>query len=417
MQTERKKPEVTTAIILEKRVTRKTDNRHPVKLRVIYDRKAKYYTVKGEAYTKAEFEAIMNSKSRGDNKKIRKKLEAIENRALKIIDEVLDEFTFEAFEKQYLTHKPKSLSLQSYFQDKEKSLREADKYQSAILYNATLKSLLNFDSEITFLKITPGYLKKYEAWMLNNGKTYTTIGIYMRNLKHIINLAIKDRLIKHYPFGRDKDKYSIPKGKNTKKALSMDEISQLFNYNAKNPKIQKSLSYWLFSYLCNGMNMIDIANLKYKDIQGNDLVFIRQKTKNTSNEIPFIRAYLLPEAWDIINQLGNENKDPENFIFPILQPGMTPIEKHNRIKQFIKTINNDLTTIANDIGLDRKITTYFARHSYSTILKRNGTPVEFISEQLGHHDIKTTKSYFNSFEDEQRENFSRGLLPQSKNSH
>lgn len=404
------KPEVTTAIILEKRVTRK-DKRHPVKLRVTYQRQRKYYTIKGKAFTKTEFNDIMKPQGRGKNKEIRKALEAIENRARKIIDEVLDEFTFEAFEKEYTEHKVKNTSLQSYFEDKENRLKEAEKFQSASLYNTTWKALSKFDSEITFKKITPGYLNKFEKWMLKEGKSYTTIGIYMRNLKHIINLAIKDRVIKQYPFGRDKDKYTIPKGKNTKKALNLDEISQLFNYQPKDPGQQKSLSYWLFSYLCNGMNMTDIANLKYKSIQGNDLVFIRQKTKDSANEIPYIKAFLLPEAWDIINQLGNENKDPETYIFPIYTPEMTTIEKFKKMKQFIKDVNEDMGEIAKDICIDKKVTTYFARHSYSTILKRNGTPVEYISEQLGHQDIKTTKNYLDSFEDEQREKFSRALIP------
>lgn len=323
----------------------------------------------------------------------------------------MDEFTFEAFEKEYTEHKVKNTSLQSYFEDKENRLKEAEKFQSASLYNTTWKALSKFDSEITFKKITPGYLNKFEKWMLKEGKSYTTIGIYMRNLKHIINLAIKDRVIKQYPFGRDKDKYTIPKGKNTKKALNLDEISQLFNYQPKDPGQQKSLSYWLFSYLCNGMNMTDIANLKYKSIQGNDLVFIRQKTKDSANEIPYIKAFLLPEAWDIINQLGNENKDPETYIFPIYTPEMTAIEKFKKMKQFIKDVNEDMGDIAKDICIDKKVTTYFARHSYSTILKRNGTPVEYISEQLGHQDIKTTKNYLDSFEDEQREKFSRALIP------
>lgn len=88
MHTDRKKPEVATAIVLEKRFPNK-DGRSPVKLRITYQRKRKYYAIKGEHFTEKEFEAIMNPDSRGKNKEKRKKFEQIENRAIEIVDNVL----------------------------------------------------------------------------------------------------------------------------------------------------------------------------------------------------------------------------------------------------------------------------------------------------------------------------------------
>jgi site-specific recombinase XerD len=57
--------------------------------------------------------------------------------------------------------------------------------------------------------------------------------------------------------------------------------------------------------------------------------------------------------------------------------------------------------IAKDLELDKVVTTYFARHSFATILKNAGVSMEFISEALGHSDMKTTKSYLAGFEVEQ----------------
>lgn len=48
-------------------------------------------------------------------------------------------------------------------------------------------------------------------------------------------------------------------------------------------------------------------------------------------------------------------------------------------------------------------TTYSARHSFATVLKRSGTNVAFISESLGHPDLKTTEDYLDSFEKEERQ--------------
>jgi site-specific recombinase XerD len=56
--------------------------------------------------------------------------------------------------------------------------------------------------------------------------------------------------------------------------------------------------------------------------------------------------------------------------------------------------------ISEEVGLSDVITTYWARHSFSTYLKRKGVSVEVISEALGHSSIKTTRTYLDSFTDE-----------------
>ena len=69
-----------------------------------------------------------------------------------------------------------------------------------------------------------------------------------------------------------------------------------------------------------------------------------------------------------------------------------------------------MKNIGNDLGINIKLTTYSARHSFATALKRSGAPTEFISESLGHKDLKTTENYLDSFEDDMKESYQRQLL-------
>ena len=417
---DRKKPEVTTAIILEKRVTNK-DGKHPVRLRITYSGKRKYYTLKGEHYTLKEYQTIINPESRGNNKAKRKKFEEVENRAINIIDNVLIDFNFHEFENKFTNHKKKNTTIRSYFEDKIKELEEVGKIGTASVYQATITSLLKFDYEITFHKISSKYLKEYENWYVKEGKTtpkgkikggsYTTVGIYMRNLRHIVNLAIKDGLMNSYPFGESKDKYQIPVSNNTKKALTLNEIALLINYKSKNKQEIDSLNYWLFSYLCNGMNFIDILNLKYNNIKGETLKFIRQKTKDTSKYKTEIEVVLLPETLEIIEHLGNPDKDPDNYIFPILKDGLTPIERKKLVAQHIQTTNKYMKRIAAKIGIDINISHYYTRNSNFTITKDSGATTEYIAEQLGHQRTKVTQSYLDSFKKDTKEKFQKTLIP------
>ena len=401
---------VTTAIILEKRVTDK-DGKHPVKLRITFNRKRKYYTLRTDHLTVDEFEKIMRPDSRGRNKERRKEFEAVENRAIYIIENVLNEFSFEEFEREYTGNKGRKRTLQDYFKSKIEELEADNKFNTANTYRSAISTLLKYDANVSFDKITPRYLKEFEQWYTERGNSYTTMGIYMRNLRHILNLARQDRVISAYPFGRTKDKYQIPASKNKKKALTIEEISLLFKYQSEDEKKTLSLKYWLFSYLCNGMNFVDILNLKYSDIDGDSLHFIRQKTKNTSKQKTQIEVILLPEAKEIIKQIGNKDRSPGNYIFPVLNDAMTPKEKYRSIKNHIRLTNLYLKQVAGEIGIDPNISTYYARHSYSTIIRNSGASIDFVAEQLGHRNIKVTQNYLDSFTTEIKKKYQQNILP------
>ena len=158
---------------------------------------------------------------------------------------------------------------------------------------------------------------------------------------------------------------------------------------------------WLFSYLVNGLNIKDIARLRYKNIEGDKLIFIRSKTERTTrqNQKPII-AVLIEDAKKIVDRWGIKPANPDTpDIFPILTEKISPQREYELIKQFTKNINKWIRRIALKVGVEKDVTTYTARHSFSTILKRSGASTEYISEALGHSNLQTTESYLDSFED------------------
>lgn len=411
MELLRKKPEVTTSIILETRVNKK-DGSHPVKLRITFNRVQKYYTIGKKSFTTDEFEKIFTQKPRGNYKELNREYNGIESKAINVIDNLMEEFSFDEFEKIFNSKNEKTNTIISFFDEKIEELDEAQKLQTAISYRATKKSLLEFDPKLSFQRISPKYLKEYEHWMIAKDNTYTTVGFYMRNLRHIINRAIEKGVISQtkYPFGIGKEKYKIPIGNNTKKALKLSDLEKIFKYQPVSEQEKKAKAYWLFSYLSNGMNLVDIACLRFKNIKDNKIKFIRQKTKDTTHDKKEIVVTLLPEIQAIIDGVGNKMIDINDYIFPVFENGISETEKLNRLKQLIKNTNKYINRIAKNVGLEDKVTTYSARHSYSTILRNSGASIEFISEQLGHSSIKVTASYLDSFEDEHRDNMAKKLL-------
>lgn len=381
----------------------KKDGTCAITIRVTYNRQKRYYPT--EHYlTPKDFDKTQGDKPRGEFKNVSMILQAYEKRAADIIEDMAI-FTFEAFEKKYYTNLGAHSTLKQYFERRIQDYKDAGRIGSATTYKAAKVSLERFQPGVKFAHVVPSFLESYESWMLNQGNSKTTVGIYLRSLRSLFNDAIADGDLskEQYPFGRRK--YEIPTGKNVKKALSLEEVARIYNYEAKPGSPEESArDYWMFLYYCNGMNVKDMALLKYKNMKKDIIEFERAKTARTKREYEPIRVILNEESKAIIKYYGNQYKSPETYLFPILKQGMSPQEIQDQVGLKVHVINEHIKAIAVKVGIEKKVTTYVARHSYATILRRSGIKEELIGETMGHTSPDTTRKYFASLEEEyQRE--------------
>ena len=173
---------------------------------------------------------------------------------------------------------------------------------------------------------------------------------------------------------------------------------------------RKAKDFWLFSYFANGINPTDIARLKYKNIEGEYLVFERAKTENANRTMPkTITVFITDDMQRILDKWGNKDRKPENYIFPVLAHGISPLRQVELIELFVQAINDWMGKIRKKLGIEKKVTTYVARHTFSTIMKRSGVSTEFIQEALGHTNIKTTENYLDGFEKEVKKEYAGKL--------
>ena len=144
-----------------------------------------------------------------------------------------------------------------------------------------------------------------------------------------------------------------------------------------------------------------MANLTPENIIEGRLIYQRQKTHGSIN------LQLSDRALQIINKYSNYQKKA-NYFFPILhcKKHITPMQKHNRVRKYCIHIKHELKQLANELS----ITTYVARHSFATILKKSGVNIGIISQALGHQDIKTTQIYLSKFDNEQVDEAMKNLL-------
>ena len=400
----------TTAIILEIRKPRKDDT-FPVKLRVTYSRKQKYYNLQDERssfiyMTKETFTKVMGERPRDSYKDLRIHLNELDRIAVEDVIEKLPVFSFEAFEEKYFNKQTSSRDAIALLEQREKDLVTEGRISTAITMKNTYRSLKAYLGRkvLPFESVTVSFLKKYENWMLKKGNSLTTVGIYLRNLRTIYNYAQREGLIKDVPYPFGKDRYQIPTGKNIKKALSQQEVGMIANYKVIDGSHEhRYRDYWLFAYLCNGINVKDMARIRYADIEGDQIHITRAKTERERRNNPKpITIVITKRLGQIIDRWSNQSTKPDEYVLPILEKGMTAKQEFHRVQDITKLINSHIGTISEDIGITLKVTTYTARHSFATVLKRSGASMEFISESLGHSNLQTTENYLADFEIEEK---------------
>ena len=154
---------------------------------------------------------------------------------------------------------------------------------------------------------------------------------------------------------------------------------------------------WQFSFYCQGMNFRDIALLKYSNIQGEVITYVRQKTRDTESVETPIEIPLTDTVREIIVALGNADKRPSSFVFDIVHKSMDAKYQDDVIRQKIKLTNKWLKELCKANKLPA-ITTYWARHSYANMMKESGESIELIRELLGHSDVRTTETYLKRFD-------------------
>lgn len=385
------------------------DGLYPVKLRVYFDGREKYFPVlhlNQKLYLSPDdFQrAYLTRNPKNQHKSYFLSMAATLTRADDIAGK-LEPFTAESFTRHWGSRGKDGGSIASYFNALAAEKQKNGDINTAQVYLWALASLQSFmGGNITFRDITGTTLQRYQEHMTGKGRSISTVSIYMRVLRAVYTHAIDDGVVKpaQLPFGRLRGQYRIPTSIKKKKALTNQQLAALYHYPLEGkPLVKKARDFWFFSYVCNGMNFKDIAELRYRNFDGDSFTFIRSKTKKSTGANPQpIRVPVTDHVRYMIDTYGNPDKQPDNYVFPIYKNAVTAHLKYKRLKRFIHNTNVRLKPVAKDLGLPPDFSTYYARHSFSTSVIRNGQSLEFVQQALGHTDMKTTLNYFAGFEND-----------------
>lgn len=275
----------------------------------------------------------------------------------------------------------------------------------------------------SFSDLSHDYVKEFRNRLYSHYEKNNTAYSYFKKFRRVVNEALSDEKILHDPFSRLKQIES--KGTESK-ALSKEQFNKFIKLPVS-PVLKKYKDTWFALFYMRGCRIGDLLRLKFKDIEGVDIVYYMYKTgKKMSMQIsePLSRIILemnqtrLNEL-SLLSFTSYEAKlkalsmhYPNEYVFPYMENGVHNVSRlvkrgkskgqmlsakeaeYKNVSSFTALINKNLRKISHRV--ETKITSHCARHTYSTLLKNKTDDIYKIMHILGHSSVVVTERYLAS---------------------
>lgn len=341
-----------------------------------------------------------------------------------------------AIEKRQIQRK---YTLLQYLSEQINTMHELGKIGYSAVYVDLKNQLTKFLKEeydgrkdILFQEVTVRFLNDFENWFVKRGNMGTSLSVRFRTLRTLYNRAIAEGITdaNHYPFARnvaETKKFSVGKFslKTKKRAITRQQIASIEQYEpeggaaaadfpgirnpgaaAKNKntadveRLTRAKNVFLFSFYVAGINFVDMAQLRWSNLQrdtdGSQRVsYTRQKTGGFFNLKLSAAALQIAEFYRPMT-----GHHAENYIFDILDRDThkTPTQIKYRLTKMLTQVNGTLKEIGKKLGIETKLTTYVSRHSFATNAIGSGFGEDAVRHSLGHQTEAQTRTYIAEFD-------------------
>lgn len=232
-------------------------------------------------------------------------------------------------------------------------------------HRGLIASLKEF-GRITYISdLTKENIMLYDNFLHGKGYVQTTIHGYHKNNRVYIHEAMNLGLLKEYPYIGVK----IKRGKSkTRKFLYQEELNKIRNAQIPLATIERVRD--LFVFQC-------FTGLSYSDFSIFD----------------FVNGIFEHNGKSVIRDV--RVKTGEDYYIVLLSPALEILRKYDFKLPIISNqqYNLRLKILADYAGLDKKLTTHMARHTFATLALTKGVELKDVSKMLGHSSIRTTETY------------------------
>ena len=241
-------------------------------------------------------------------------------------------------------------------------------------YNRFIRLFTAWGKIREFVDINDKNIISYDKYLESTGmKPYSKWNNYHRFLNSFIIDAIDEGYLRRNPYKW----INIDKQKNSKgieRCLTPEEFNRLKSAKMPTESIKRVRDLFVFqTYTC----------LSYSDLREFDGRMVQ--------EVKGMNVYV-----------GSRKKTNMTFTIPLLSPALDILHKYNGKLPVISNVkyNEYLKVVAQSAGIDKPLSTHWARHTGATLLLNEGIPMQIVSKICGHSSTKITEQVYAKLLDE-----------------
>lgn len=241
-------------------------------------------------------------------------------------------------------------------------------------YDRFLRLFKEWGGIVRVEDITDTAIIVYDHYLSDKGmKTYSRWNNYHRFLNSFIMDAVEEGLMERNPYRW----VNIERGYNTRgieKYLTPEEFRKIKGCKLPTESLIRVRDVFVFqTYTC----------LSYSDLHGFDATLIQ--------EVKGMKVYL-----------GTREKTNKPFTIPILSPAWDILMKYEGKLPIISNpkYNEYLKVVAQSAGIDKPVSSHWARHTGATMLLNEGVDMRIVARICGHSSTKITEQIYAKLLDE-----------------
>lgn len=292
-------------------------------------------------------------------------------------------------------------------------LQDSGNLGTAHVYKSSLNTILAFHGtqRLQFRQITPAWLKRFEVSLRARGCSWNTVSTYLRTLRAVYNRAVECRKAPYVPHlfrsvytGTRADRRRALDGEDMKRVFT-----QLSHLDNTAPGVGRAQELFILMFLLRGLPFVDLAYLRKSDLHGNVITYRRRKTGRA------LSVTLTPEAMMLLQKYMNRDR-MSPYLFPILRSREGSKEAYREYQLALRSFNYRLELLGKILGLQNRLSSYTARHTWATTAYYCEIHPGIISEAMGHSSITITETYLKPFRSKKIDDANRQVVDYVKQS-
>lgn len=346
--------------------TAKNAKKGLIQVEVSYNRQRKYIST-GERVYLGQWNDAKGIIGTADMAVANQRIDNLHGAIRKFINDLIDEgkeFSWDALNRFVNKSKQQDIGLIDWIANRIEERNDIE-HSTKRVQRKIITSLVEFGKMTAFCDVNLPMINAYDNWLHGKYDKQPTIHSYHKTLRTYVNMMEIEGLIEDNPYNRK----SIDKGKSEQgRYLTAEEMERLEKVGLSTDGLNQARDMFVVQ-MYTGLAYADLAEFDWQKVQERNGKYLILDTRHKTGEAYYI--VLLSPVVEILKRY--------NYKLPLVH---------------LNKYNDRLKIVADAAGINKPISSHWARRSAGYWMLNNGAPIEVVSKVLGHASVKQTEQVY-----------------------